>query len=267
MNNKTLTLSIVIPVYNEENYIGQCLKSIADQTIKPDEVIVVDNNSTDGTVQIAKEYAFVRVLHETHQHQSFAQKKGFDFASGDIFCRIDGDNILPSEWVETIKQEFTLHPEAIAVTGGPDPYDVVLVRGSLGIFYTYQFFARLVAGHRMLWGSNFAFRSTAWPAIKSHVALRPDVWEDYDLSFLLAPFGKIRFINLKVRNSFARFGHKTFIEQFKYQTRAIKTFSLHTGPMKTLLFSLIWFTAILVFPIPFADRYLVRLRHGRVNKP
>ena len=55
-----LTLSIVIPVFNEQRYIKACLDSIAAQTVKPDEVIVVDNNSTDKTVQIAKKYKFDR---------------------------------------------------------------------------------------------------------------------------------------------------------------------------------------------------------------
>ena len=54
MAQKALTLSIVIPVFNEERYIKACLDSIAAQTVKLDEVIVVDNNSTDKTVLIAK---------------------------------------------------------------------------------------------------------------------------------------------------------------------------------------------------------------------
>src|SRR5476651_1469584 len=84
MSNKTLTLSIVIPVYNEQGYLKACLDSIAAQADLPDEVIVVDNNSTDDTAKIAKSYKFVRLLREPRHHQSFAQATGFDAARSDI---------------------------------------------------------------------------------------------------------------------------------------------------------------------------------------
>ena len=60
--SKNFSLSIIIPVYNEESHLRQCLDAIAKQIEKPDEVIVVDNNSTDETVQIAKSFSFVKVL-------------------------------------------------------------------------------------------------------------------------------------------------------------------------------------------------------------
>ena len=96
MTNKTLTLSIVIPAYNEENYLRACLDSIAAQTVMPDKVIVVDNNSTDKTVALARSYDFVTLVHERQQHQSFAQATGFNLASSDIIGRIDADSILPA---------------------------------------------------------------------------------------------------------------------------------------------------------------------------
>src|SRR6185437_1716246 len=64
MAEKPLTLSLVIPAYNEERYIKHCLDAIASQTVTPMEVFVVDNNSTDSTAAIAKNYEFVQVLSE-----------------------------------------------------------------------------------------------------------------------------------------------------------------------------------------------------------
>lgn len=49
-------ISIVIPVFNIEKYIGECLESIINQTRKPDEVIVIDDSSTDDSVKICKSY-------------------------------------------------------------------------------------------------------------------------------------------------------------------------------------------------------------------
>ena len=51
-----MKVSVVIPSYNEEKYIGRCLEGIALQIEKPDEVIVVDNNCTDKTVEIAEKF-------------------------------------------------------------------------------------------------------------------------------------------------------------------------------------------------------------------
>src|SRR5437868_10767389 len=106
MSNKPLTLSIVIPAYNEENYLKACLDSVAKQSLKPDEVIVVDNNSTDRTVEIAKRYKFVKVLYEKRQHQVFAQATGFNAAKGEILGRIDADSILSPDWAKKIIAAF-----------------------------------------------------------------------------------------------------------------------------------------------------------------
>src|SRR6266404_9608138 len=106
MLSKTLTLTIVIPAYNEQGYIKACLDSIKNQSEAPNEVIVVDNNSTDKTVEIARKYSFVKVIHEKRQHQVFAQAAGFNLAKGDIIGRIDADSVLPADWVRKIKAAF-----------------------------------------------------------------------------------------------------------------------------------------------------------------
>nr|MDQ2973765.1 glycosyltransferase [bacterium] len=67
-----MTLSLVIPVYNEEYNIKRCLTAIAGQTIMPDEVIVVDNNCVDKTIEIAKSFGFVTVVKEPKQGRTYA---------------------------------------------------------------------------------------------------------------------------------------------------------------------------------------------------
>src|SRR5262245_36697630 len=94
-------LSIVIIAFNEEKHIGPCLEAIAHQTVAPDEVIVVDNNSTDRTVQIASSYPFIKVIHETEQGMIPARNTGLDAAKGDLLARIDADTRIPPQWVET----------------------------------------------------------------------------------------------------------------------------------------------------------------------
>ncbi len=260
MINKKLTLSIVIPVFNEENYIADCLNSIAAQSELPDEVIIVDNNSSDRSIEIAKKYPFVRVIREKRQHQSFGQKTGFDAASGEIIGRIDADSILPKDWAHQIKRQFTLEPQTVAIVGGAWPYDVQLKKISVAVFELYNRFASFVAGSRMLWGANCALRKSTWQTISGQVLLRGDIWEDYDISFLLSGHGYTSYRpDLKVEVSF-RAVHKTFFTQISYQFRSVRTFYLRKGLLRAILYSLLWYTMVLFYPMVLLDEYvLVRL--------
>lgn len=187
---KALTLSIVIPVYNEANHLKLCLETIAAQTVKPDEVIVVDNNSTDGTAALARSYDFVRLVHEKRQGVLFAARTGFDAAAGDIICRIDADTMLPAVWLAEVQNFFLAHSEVSAVTGNCYFYDFPFRRGFRiahhGVYYGLQ---KLVAGTEILWGSNMAIKKSAWQKVAPSCLMRPDIHEDIDLSLHLQKQG------------------------------------------------------------------------------
>lgn len=263
-SKKSLTLSLVIPAYNEENHLKACLDAIAKQTVMPREVIVVDNNSTDRTVDIARDYPFVTLLTETKQHQVFAQAKGFDKAISPVIARIDADTILPPDWTRNVLATFSKQPDIIAITGGGVPYDVPLKKAGMAIFRFYhETFACLLAGHIMLWGSNMAFRASSWPQLKKVMHFRPDLWEDYDMSFHLVRLGRLYYDErLEISCSF-RAAHKSLVHQFRYQLRSIRTFAVHTSLLRTTVFAIVWSTLLIFYPIPFIDRYLWRWQHWR----
>ena len=177
-------VSIVIPAYNEERYIGACLDSIAAQSQAPFEVIVVDNNSSDRTAEIAAKYPFVRVIREPCQGRVFARNAGFDVATGDIIGRIDADTRLPANWVAYI-QQFYADPahDMTAWTGGCIFYNVRFPRfqgwGQGQIAFRWN---RLLLGHHILFGSNMALPREVWEKTKPHVCLRNDIHEDLDLA-------------------------------------------------------------------------------------
>ncbi len=265
MTNKTLTLSIVIPAYNEENYLRACLDSIAAQTVMPDKVIVVDNNSTDKTVALARSYDFVTLVHERQQHQSFAQATGFNLASSDIIGRIDADSILPAEWVQNVKNHFLRQPELVALTGGTVPYDMASKNAASGIFRAYIGFASHIAGTRMLWGANCALRRSEWLKINNRVMQRGDVWEDYDLSFCLSPHGSIQIFNdIDVDSSF-RAVHKPLVTQTRYQIRAIRTFYFRAGLLRTIALFLVWSTMYFMYALAVFDRFILSPAHRLVG--
>lgn len=184
---KALTLSIVIPVYNEQRYLNACLASIARQSQPPDEVILVDNNSTDDSVKIAKKYKFVQLLYEKKRGVVFARNCGFNAAKSKIICRIDGDVILPSNWVSKIKK-FYSNPtnENTALSGSGNFRNVRCPRFHGWVLDQIAFKSnRVLLGHYIMWGSNCAFPKALWPEIKSKVCVRSDIHEDLDIAIHL----------------------------------------------------------------------------------
>lgn len=202
------SVSIVIPAYNEEGQLALCLEAIARQTVKPLEVIVVDNNSTDATVEVAERYPFVTVLHEWRQGVVHARDCGFDAAHGDVIGRIDAETVMGADWVERVQRIFAAG-------------DVDAVSGSIGFtdvpfepfFATIELtFRRYLAanlkrrGELFLYGGNMAMRRQAWHDIKEQLCADRAFHEDQDMAAHFAHSSyKLDFDeNLRVRISARR---------------------------------------------------------------
>lgn len=189
--DKLLTLSIIIPVYNEQDCIKTCLDSVARQTVKPDEVIVVNNGSTDRTVEIAKEYEFVKLIEEPVKGLTRARDTGFRAAKGEIFGRIDADTILTPNWVEKVKSDFS-DPEVMGVSG----LALTNVMWGLDNYYSkfwsrvYFWTAHALFRAHIMWGANMALRRSSWLKVRHY--LQKDgkiVHEDQDISLAIAGHG------------------------------------------------------------------------------
>lgn len=189
MKRKTrISVSIVIPAYNEERHIRLCLDSIAQQTRPANQVIIVDNNSTDSTAAICAEYDFVTVVTEKQQGIVYARDAGFNAATSDIIARFDADSELPEDWVERICDYYQADPRNLqnAWTGAGIFYNVPISRlASFGYFTAVYRVNTLFAGHYTLWGSNMAFPRKAWLEVRNEICTRNDVHEDLDLSIHL----------------------------------------------------------------------------------
>jgi len=90
-------ISIIVPVYNTEKYVGETIELLLGQTYKNIEIILVDNNSKDNSLKICKSYAQkdprIKVLSETTQGPSSARNKGLEEATGDYICFCDSDDL------------------------------------------------------------------------------------------------------------------------------------------------------------------------------
>ena len=99
-------VSVIIPAYNIEDYIGRCLDSIISQTYKNLEIIVVDDGSRDHTGEILDNYAKkdrrIKVIHKENGGVSSARNKGIEAAEGDYIGFIDGDDLIEPEMYKTL---------------------------------------------------------------------------------------------------------------------------------------------------------------------
>lgn len=182
MMKKALTLSIIIPVYNEEDYLVGCLDAISHQTVAPDEVIVVDNNSTDSSLAVARRYPFVKILHAKKQGVVYARDIGFDANTNDLIGRIDADTQLRPGWVAAVKQ--IMQDDTVAAATGPVAY-FDMPRPESNHWIDHQIRRRLfqyAPKTPFLFGTNMVIRKSAWDQVRSEVCHKNDIHEDIDLA-------------------------------------------------------------------------------------
>lgn len=102
-----MKLSIIIPAYNAEAYLQQCLDSILAQERQGCEVIVVDDGSTDGTAALLERYPDVKVIHQENRGMSTARNRGLDEAQGEYILFVDSDDLLTDGALKTLVAELT----------------------------------------------------------------------------------------------------------------------------------------------------------------
>lgn len=102
-----MKLSIIIPAYNAEAYLPQCLDSILAQERQGCEVIVVDDGSTDGTAALLEHYPDVKVIHQENRGMSTARNRGLDEAQGEYILFVDSDDLLTDGALETLVAELS----------------------------------------------------------------------------------------------------------------------------------------------------------------
>ena len=187
MNNK-ISLSVIIPVYNEEHCIKQCLDAVWAQEYV-NEVIVIDNNCTDNTVNIVKKhFKKTIILNEHRQGQQYAQALGFDRSTGDIIARIDADTILPSFWSNQLINILDKNQKFNAVTGYGYSRTGIKSR-KFGRLWTIIYYAeaKAILGVSVLWGSNMAIKKDVWQKARRFYYMGDKkVHDDQSLSLALA---------------------------------------------------------------------------------
>jgi glycosyltransferase involved in cell wall biosynthesis len=184
------SISVVIPVRNDSEMLGNCLRALKRQTRPADEVIVVDNASTDDSAAVALA-AGARLVSEPLRGILQATVAGFEAATGDIIARLDADSVPPVDWLERIEATLAAAPPPAAVTGPGDFYDTGALGARLGrLLYIGGFFWSMTAwlGHPPLFGSNMAIQAAIWGRMRHRVdTTLSAVHDDLYLSFRVEP--------------------------------------------------------------------------------
>jgi glycosyltransferase involved in cell wall biosynthesis len=156
--------SIVIPAYNEEDFLPQCLRSLQEQDyIGEFEVIVVDNNSADATTKVAHSFG-AKVMLETERGVCAARQTGTAAANAPIIVSTDADTTFHKHWLQNIADEFAAHDDLVAVCGAPVFVDSPLWgKAVAGIITTYvKAYNRLLNTTCYISAANTAFKRSAF---------------------------------------------------------------------------------------------------------
>lgn len=157
-----VTISVIIPAFNEEKYLGKCLQALENQDFPKNkyEVIVVNNNSTDSTAIIAHQFK-VKVILEKKRGLVMARNAGLRASQGKIIANLDADCIPSQNWLKIISHEFSQNPRLVFLTGPylpPEGENNRIDYFNIKIFERYyQVFKKVIA----YWGGNSAIKKKA----------------------------------------------------------------------------------------------------------
>lgn len=132
-------ISIIIPVYNDQKKLKSCLAAVARSTYVNYECIVVDDNSDDSTVEIAKQFQTVVIELSENRGPAHARNNGARISTGDILFFVDSDVVIFPDTLEKISQTFVEHGDVDAIIGSYDdtPHEISFVSEFKNLFHHY----------------------------------------------------------------------------------------------------------------------------------
>lgn len=120
MERQSTKVSVIVPIYNVERFLPQCLDSIICQSHTDLDIVLVDDGSTDASARIADDYAArdsrVRTIHKKNEGVSTARNVGIEAAKGEYICFVDGDDYVMPDYVEYMLDVAVKNNANVALT-------------------------------------------------------------------------------------------------------------------------------------------------------
>ncbi len=134
-------VSVIVPVYNAAPYLVQCIESLLCQTHRDLQIILVDDGSTDNSLEIVKRYAAederITLYSQSHQGQSAARKLGLHYATGDYISFIDSDDYLDVDFYAVLLSAFRPDTDVVQIGYRRVQDGKVLTEQTPHTFYQY----------------------------------------------------------------------------------------------------------------------------------
>lgn len=218
MSQKFANISVVFPALNEEKNIANCLNALLNQKTKPKQIIFVNHNSTDKTLEIANTYKPIfkqqnieYIVHtEKKKGIANARNSGFALATQPIIASTDSDCIPQKNWIESIATYFKKN-DVVACAGKIVHYDAdplwkeMTKNGSYNVLYKFLY---LINGFHPMTTANCAVLKSAFETVGrfDHQIISIDGLDDIDLAARLSFVGKVKYNkNMVVESSFRRY--------------------------------------------------------------
>ncbi len=188
------TISLIIPAYNEENYLPACLDAVMRNLAgQANEIIVVDNNSSDGTRQVVERYPGVTYLFEPRKGITRARQRGYRAATGDIIAYIDADTQPLAGWIEQIWEQFAARKNLACLSGPYSFYDLGAIRNAMStVWFVAAQPLYKITGYMMV-GGNFAIRRDVLDKMGGFDSSIEFYGEDVDVGKRARKHGKVLF--------------------------------------------------------------------------
>lgn len=193
-----MKISIIIPAYNEEKNIDDCLACVQKevQGSTDIEVIVVNNASTDSTRDKILNHSWVTLVDESRKGIVHARKAGYVKSTGELIANIDADSRMPAGWITTVRHQF-MNEKLMALSGPYIYYDAPqYIRFFTRVFYILGYvingFNWYVFGKAsMLQGGNYVLRRSALEAIGGYDTSIAFYGEDTDIGRRVSKIGDV----------------------------------------------------------------------------
>lgn len=205
-----MRLSLIIPAHNEEAYIADCLHSIIKHSKgRLEEIIVVDNASTDNTGKIVSTFHDVRLVKEPRKGLTHARQRGLEASSGELVGYMDADTRMPEGWIEKVFEAFE-NEDVVAFSGPARYWDGTAWQRfqlSLSWWLTAPLMYRAVG--YMVYGAHFVARREALLKIGGFDRTIAFYGEDTNIARRLNTQGKVLFrMDFYIVSSARRFIHE-----------------------------------------------------------
>ena len=222
-----LSISVVICAFNEQDWIAKALASLAEQKRPADEIIVVNNASTDNTEAVVQRFINdhptlpIRIVYETKKGLHHAREAGWRATHSDIVVNTDADITFPHNWLQLVENAF--QDQNVAAITGIVRYNDALpiinwVTWACDQVFQPEGVGRLMTKEYVLNGGNSAYRRSVLEAVNGYLGKPEGMLEDRYMSSQIQTRGyKIKFVrNLKVWHTFRRFNKDGWRGYLKY---------------------------------------------------